>query len=138
MVHFFCFLITITLFPIFSFNKERTKQLTLSRFMTVLSSLLGSLETTPMLDSISAARILGNLCFYRGNELKSFGIVPVTIYTIGLEKLSQLCIAHFLQQSGVLPCCRFGGKEEYMGFMNGFVEKEFVNMRKFLEEISVS
>ena len=25
-----------------------------------------------------------------------------------------------------------------MGFMNGFVEKEFVNMRKFLEEISVS
>lgn len=31
---------------------------------------------------------------------------------------------------------RFGGKEEYMGFMNGFVEKEFVNMRKFLEEIS--
>ncbi|XP_022786888.1 disabled homolog 2-interacting protein-like isoform X2 [Stylophora pistillata] len=31
---------------------------------------------------------------------------------------------------------RFGGKEEYMGFMNGFVEKEFVNMRKFLSEIS--
>ena len=25
-----------------------------------------------------------------------------------------------------------------MGFMNGFVEKEFVNMRKFIEEISVS
>lgn len=38
----------------------------------------------------------------------------------------------------LLSCCRFGGKEEYMGFMNGFVEKEFVNMRKFLEEISVS
>lgn len=38
----------------------------------------------------------------------------------------------------VLLCFRFGGKEEYMGFMNGFVEKEFVNMRKFLEEISVS
>lgn len=37
-----------------------------------------------------------------------------------------------------LLCFRFGGKEEYMGFMNGFVEKEFVNMRKFLEEISVS
>ena len=33
---------------------------------------------------------------------------------------------------------RFGGKEEYMDFMNGFVEKEFVNMRKFLNEISVS
>nr|XP_058946947.1 ras GTPase-activating protein nGAP-like isoform X5 [Pocillopora verrucosa] len=31
---------------------------------------------------------------------------------------------------------RFGGKEEYMDFMNGFVEKEFVNMRKFLNEIS--
>lgn len=38
----------------------------------------------------------------------------------------------------VLLYFRFGGKEEYMGFMNGFVEKEFVNMRKFLEEISVS
>lgn len=25
-----------------------------------------------------------------------------------------------------------------MDFMNGFVEKEFVNMRKFLNEISVS
>ena len=33
---------------------------------------------------------------------------------------------------------RFGGKEEYMGFMNGFVEKEFVNMRRFLDDISVS
>lgn len=40
--------------------------------------------------------------------------------------------------STVLLYLRFGGKEEYMGFMNGFVEKEFVNMRKFLEEISVS
>jgi len=40
--------------------------------------------------------------------------------------------------STVLICFRFGGKEEHMGFMNGFVEKEFVNMRKFLEEISVS
>lgn len=25
-----------------------------------------------------------------------------------------------------------------MGFMNGFVEKEFVNMRRFLDDISVS
>lgn len=33
---------------------------------------------------------------------------------------------------------RFGGKEEYMGFMNGFVEKEFVNMRRFIDDISVS
>lgn len=33
---------------------------------------------------------------------------------------------------------RFGGKEDYMGFMNGFVEKEFVNMRRFLDDISVS
>lgn len=31
---------------------------------------------------------------------------------------------------------RFGGKEEYMGFMNGFVEKEFVNMRRFIDDIS--
>ncbi|XP_074622615.1 disabled homolog 2-interacting protein-like isoform X2 [Acropora palmata] len=32
---------------------------------------------------------------------------------------------------------RFGGKEEYMGFMNGFVEKEFVNMRRFIDDISL-
>ena len=38
----------------------------------------------------------------------------------------------------VLLFHRFGGKEEYMGFMNGFVEKEFVNMRRFLDDISVS
>lgn len=25
-----------------------------------------------------------------------------------------------------------------MGFMNGFVEKEFVNMRRFIDDISVS
>lgn len=43
-----------------------------------------------------------------------------------------------LFKSRFLLFCRFGGKEEYMGFMNGFVEKEFVNMRKFLSEISVS
>lgn len=33
---------------------------------------------------------------------------------------------------------RFGGKEEYMTFMNDFVEEEWCNMKDFLHKISVS
>jgi len=33
---------------------------------------------------------------------------------------------------------RFGGKEEWMTFMNEFVVMEFQNMRDFLEHVSVS
>ena len=33
---------------------------------------------------------------------------------------------------------RFGGKEEFMTFMNRFIEKEAVNMKNFLRNISVS
>ena len=33
---------------------------------------------------------------------------------------------------------RFGGKEEYMTFMNDFVDREFSSMRTFLQQISVS
>ena len=32
----------------------------------------------------------------------------------------------------------FGAKEEYMCFMNGFVEKEISTMKQFLDKISVS
>jgi len=35
-------------------------------------------------------------------------------------------------------CFRFGIKEEWMEFMNAFVSAEFNNMRKFLQNISVS
>ena len=35
-------------------------------------------------------------------------------------------------------CFRFGGKEEFMTFMNRFVEREAVNMKNFLRKISVS
>ena len=34
--------------------------------------------------------------------------------------------------------CRFGAKEEYMTFMNDFVEEEWSNMKDFLQKISVS
>ena len=33
---------------------------------------------------------------------------------------------------------RFGGKEEFMTFMNDFVEQEWANMKDFLARISVS
>ena len=33
---------------------------------------------------------------------------------------------------------RFGGKEEFMTFMNRFIEKEATNMKSFLRKISVS
>ena len=41
----------------------------------------------------------------------------------------RLCVAH--------PH-RFGSKEEYMLFMNDFLEKETVNMKQFVDRISVS
>lgn len=33
---------------------------------------------------------------------------------------------------------RFGGKEEYMEFMNDFIEKHDGSMKDFLDQISVS
>ncbi len=33
---------------------------------------------------------------------------------------------------------KFGAKEEYMTFMNDFVDREFSSMRTFLQQISVS
>lgn len=39
----------------------------------------------------------------------------------------------------VYPCpisCRFGNKEEYMAFMNDFLEHEWGGMKRFLLEIS--
>lgn len=33
-------------------------------------------------------------------------------------------------------CCRFGTKEEYMLFMNDFVECQWSSMQRFLQEIS--
>lgn len=33
---------------------------------------------------------------------------------------------------------RFGGKESFMEFMNGFVEREWSTMKAFLRQISVS
>lgn len=34
--------------------------------------------------------------------------------------------------------CRFGAKEDYMFFMNDFVEQQIPNMKKFIKNISVS
>lgn len=33
--------------------------------------------------------------------------------------------------------CRFGSKEEYMTFMNDFVDRELSSMKTFLQQISV-
>ena len=45
-----------------------------------------------------------------------------------------------LSYTAVLLCClsRFEGKEGYMTFMNSFVEEHIPEMRKFLDELSVS
>ena len=38
----------------------------------------------------------------------------------------------------VVAVARFGVKEEYMLFMNEFVEREIKNMKEFINRISVS
>lgn len=42
----------------------------------------------------------------------------------------------FANRSPSLFAARFGNKEEYMSFMNQFLEHEWTNMQRFLLEIS--
>ncbi|KAL3098023.1 hypothetical protein niasHT_027568 [Heterodera trifolii] len=62
-----------------------------------------------------------------------FGLAPE--YPTGIAARNLTLIAKSLQT--LANFTRFGGKENYMEFMNGFVEREWRNMQCFLRRISV-
>ena len=57
-------------------------------------------------------------------------IMTLANFTRLMSCSSLFCINHFY--------FRFGAKEDYMFFMNDFVEQQIPNMKKFIKNISVS
>ena len=60
------------------------------------------------------------------------------VYTILFAHVV-MCLSWDINMMRVmLLWCRFGAKEDYMFFMNDFVEQQIPNMKQFIKSISVS
>lgn len=76
------------------------------------------------------------MCYDSGQEEFWTTIAPLLLMTLLLMRNEVSCISGEFEDFNFNG--RFGGKEEFMTFMNQFIETEETSMKTFLRKISVS
>lgn len=76
------------------------------------------------------------MCCDSGQEEFWTTTAPLLLMTLLLMRNEVLCISGEFEDFNFNA--RFGGKEEFMTFMNQFIETEETSMKTFLRKISVS